>query len=168
MAKGCNLANETNRDTSIKFFTKDQRNEIKKCNTEFIVDTNITFTLKRTKSRHKSKLVYWRQDIMEEEVFDFGTSSIEIAPSSDIHFDGRNLICKKIDGVQEDCNELPVNEQVPIILFSLEVSPRETEFYGDTDDLRWERNRYSLHGSNYNIKCKGFNLKFIISVLTMN
>ena len=96
---------------------------------------------------------------MEEEVFDFGTSSTEFAPSSDIHFDGMNLICKKIDGVQEDCNKLPLNERVSIILFSLEVSPRETEFYGDTDDLRWERNQYSIHGSKYNIKCKGI-IKF--------
>ena len=153
--KGCNFVNETDRVTSINFFTESQRKEIKKCKTEFIIDTNITFTLKRTNSRHKSKLVYWRQDIMEEEVFDFGTSSTEFPPSSDIHFNGTNLICKKIDGIQEDCNRLPLNEQVPIILFSLEVSPRETEFHGDTDDLRWERNRYSLHGNYYNIKCRG-------------
>ena len=59
---------------------------------------------------------------MEEEVFDFGTSSTEFAPSSDIHFDGRNLICKEIDGVQEDCNELPLNEQVPINEFDIHMS----------------------------------------------
>ena len=152
----CNFTNETTLATSIKLFTQSQRSKIKECDNGFIVDTNIAFEIKRIKSRHKSKLMYWREDMKQIETFDFSMpSSSAFAPSSDIHFDGRNLTCKKIDGVHEECNGLPLDEPIPIILFSLEIGPRDAEFYEDVDANKWNRNKYSLDGSYYRVKCKG-------------
>ena len=152
----CNFTNETTLATSIKLFTQSQRSKIKECDNGFIVDTNIAFEIKRIKSRHKSKLMYWREDMKQIETFDFSMpSSSAFAPSSDIHFDGRNLTCKKMDGVHEECNGLPLDEPIPIILFSLEISPRDAEFYEDVDANKWNRNKYSLDGSYYRVKCKG-------------
>ena len=142
--------------TSIRLFTQSQKNEIEECDNGFVVDTNMAFKIKRIKSRHKSKLVYLREDMKQIETFDFAMpSSSAFAPSSDIHFDGRNLTCKKIDGVHEECNGLPLDEPIPIILFSLEIGPRDAEFYEDVDANKWNRNKYSLDGSYYRVKCKG-------------
>ena len=101
--------------------------------------------------------MFWRMDTKQEEVFDFAKpSSTSAYPlPSDIFFDGNAITCKKIEGSKEECHGLPLNEPVPIILLSLRISPREAEFYGETDDNKWSRNRYSLHGSHYSVKCKG-------------
>ena len=156
LPEGCNFTNETTLATSIKLFTQTQRHEIKECDNGFVVDTNIAFKVKRIRSRHKSKLVYWREDIKQIEMFDFAMpSSSAFAPSSDIHFDGRNLTCKRMDGVHEDCNGLPLDEPIPIVLFSLEISPRDAEFYEDFNANKWNRNKYSLEGSHYRVKCQG-------------
>ena len=119
-------------------------------------------------SLHRSKLVFWRVDTKQEEVFDFAKPSTSPYPvSSDIHFDGKMLTCKEIEGAQEECNGLPLNEPIPVVLLSLQISPRDAEFYGETDENKWSRNRYSLHGSNYGVKCKGnhlLNINILIEI----
>ena len=126
------------------------------CRSNFDIDTDIAFTIQRKESRHRSKIVFWRADLKEQAEFDFSKSySGTFSESTVLRFDGNNLTCTYQKGGKEECNGLPLDEPVQIIMLSLELNPREAEFLDHNENDKWTKNEYSLHGNYYNVKCTG-------------
>ena len=156
----CNFKNETSTAIQAVFFNKTQWNTIKECRSNFNIETDINFTIQRKKSRHRSKIVFWRIDLKEEAEFDFSkTYSEKFSESTALVFDGKNLTCRNqemyLTEKKEECNGLPLDDPVPIIMLSLELNPREAEFFDPNENEKWTKNKYSLQGNYYGVKCTG-------------
>ena len=129
---------------------------MEECHSNFDVNTDISFTIQRKRSHHRSRIVFWRIDKKEQADFDFSkTYSDEFSESTVLQFDGNNLTCRVKYGKKEDCNGLPLDRPVPIIMLSLEINPREAEFLDPNDNEKWTKNKYSWEGNYYNVKCTG-------------
>ena len=109
-------------------------------------------------SHHSSKIAYWRLDHKRQEEFVFiGASN----GATSLIFDGRNLTCIGKAGYTHECNELTEGQSVPVVIFSLAFNPRDGGFRNSNEEDKWARNKYSLQGSYYKLKCQGM---LVISV----
>ena len=50
---------------------------------------------------------------------------------------------------EHECNDLPLKKSLPAILLSVDFKPRD----GHANKDEFSRNKFSLHGSYYNITC---------------
>jgi hypothetical protein len=120
---------------------------LQSCLQDVSVDTDLVFKVQRDDSAHGSYVKYIRKDTGAFETFSF------LGGYSDhtrLEFDGKTLTC--INSAHSDsdrCNSLPTGSPVEVIFVEVALQPRET---GSAHASQWNRNKYSIEGSKYNVK----------------
>ena len=152
----CQLSDESSVRIKIKYFNEKQQELIKTCELNLIVETDVRFKIQRNESRHRSKIIYWRLDLKQQDEFNFADVDMnDLNSSVTLWFDGKTLNCTGVKNNGQECNGLSVGKPVPVVLFSLDFNPRNAEFFTFDEHNQWERNKYSAQGSVYKVACKG-------------
>ena len=141
------LVNETYKRTTEIFVSESEREPIINCPLYPDVQTDITFDIQRGGSKHTSKITYWRFDNRKQETFRFDKSGANY--HTHLFFNGKTLTCVGNANRENQCNNLPERQPVPVIIYEIDFNPRD----GDTWGKSWDRNRYTLLGNAYKAVC---------------
>ena len=140
-----NVNREYTNNIRVNFTDEAQMQIVKTCDRGLQVDTDLSFSILRDSSEHRSRVVYYRLDTKQMEEFVFYGDD---AGYTKLIYDGETLKC---DGneILHKCNHLPLKKPIKAVVVSIDVRPRE----GKARDETWNRNQYNLKGSYYQIRC---------------
>ena len=141
------MKKEYTKTVRVNFTDEAQMQIVKMCKKDIQLKTDLSFSIIRDKSEHRSRVVYYRLDTkqMEEFLFYGGDSGY-----TKLEYDGKTLTCgQNGQEIMHRCNHLPFQKPIKAVVVSIDVRPRE----GKALDDNWSRNQYSLKGSYYQIRC---------------
>jgi hypothetical protein len=122
------------------------------CTKGFKVQTDLKFRIQRDMSWHNTKVIYLREGATHPELFQFAHPPP--APLTVLTFDGTNIMCSG-NPRTIGCNNMAFGVQFPAIILSVDIQPREGAILAADGD--WQRNRFDLSGSHYELGCAGEN-----------